>query len=144
MVTSYGSSETSGGCVYNGVPLEGVQLRITPEEKIAISGPVLASTYLGAQTLWETHFNDGWFVTSDTGRIENDKLIVEGRTDDVIISGGENISLSAIESALHAHFPHKSFAAFAVKDSEWGQALHLAVAGDGFPTESEINDYLLQ
>lgn len=143
VVTSYGSSETSGGCVYNGVPLEGVQLRITPEEKIAISGPVLASTYLGAQTLWETHFNDGWFVTSDTGRIENDKLIVEGRMDDVIISGGENISLNAIEGSLHAHFPHKSFAAFSINDSQWGDALHVAVAGAGFPSEIEMNEYLV-
>lgn len=144
LITSYGMTETSGGCVYNGVPLHGVEIKIGADSKIAVRGSVLASTYVGAQTLWETSFVDGWFMTSDSGHFANDTLVIDGRMDDVIISGGENISLSAIESALHAHFPHKSFAAFAVKDSEWGQALHLAVAGDGFPAESEINEYLLQ
>ena len=144
IVTSYGSSETAGGCVYNGTPLDGVEVSITPEKKIALKGAVLATTYLGAQTLWDTNINDGWLITSDSGRIENEKLIVEGRIDDVIISGGENISLSAIEGSLHAHFPHKSFAAFAIKDPQWGDALHVAVAGDGFPSENELNDYLVE
>jgi O-succinylbenzoic acid--CoA ligase len=135
-------TETSGGCVYNGVPLEGVEVSITPENRIAIKGPVLAHTYLGAEALWETQYKDGWFHSSDVGRLENDKLIVEGRSDDVIISGGENISLSAIESSLHTHFPHKTFAAFSVKDSKWGDALHVAIAGDGFPSEEEVAAYL--
>jgi O-succinylbenzoic acid--CoA ligase len=142
VVVTYGMTETSGGCVYNGIPLDGVEISITSEKRIAIKGTVLAHTYLGAEALWDTQFKDGWFHSSDLGRIENEKLIVEGRSDDVIISGGENISLSAIESSLHAHFPHKTFAAFAVKDSKWGQALHLAIAGDGFPSEDEVAQYL--
>lgn len=142
VVVTYGMTETSGGCVYNGIPLDGVEISITPEKRIAIKGTVLAHTYIGAQALWDTQYKDGWFHSSDLGRIENEKLIVEGRSDDVIISGGENISLSAIESSLHAHFPHKTFAAFAVKDSKWGQALHLAIAGDGFPSEDEVAQYL--
>jgi O-succinylbenzoic acid--CoA ligase len=137
-------TETSGGCVYNGVPLEGVEISITPEKRIAIKGTVLAHTYLGAAALWDTQCKDGWFHSSDVGRFENEKLIVEGRSDDVIISGGENISLSAIETSLHAHFPHKSFAAFAVKDSQWGDALHVAVAGDGFPSEDDVSRYLAE
>ena len=144
VVVTYGMTETSGGCVYNGVPLEGVEISITPERRIAIKGSVLAQTYLGAQTLWETHCKDGWFHSSDFGRIENERLIVEGRSDDVIISGGENISLSAIESALHAHFPHKTFAAFAIKDSKWGEALHLAITGDGFPADEDVTQYLAE
>ena len=142
VVVTYGMTETSGGCVYDGTPLEGVEISITPENRIAIKGTVLAHTYLGAEALWDTDCKDGWFHSSDFGRIENEKLIVEGRSDDVIISGGENISLSAIESALHTHFPHKSFAAFAVKDSKWGDALHVAIAGDGFPSEEEIAQYI--
>ncbi|CAN2222285.1 CaiC Acyl-CoA synthetases (AMP-forming)/AMP-acid ligases II [Candidatus Nanopelagicaceae bacterium] len=142
IVVTYGMTETSGGCVYNGLPLEGIEISITPEKCIAIKGPVLAHTYLGAEALWDTQYKDGWFHSSDIGRIENEKLIVEGRSDDVIISGGENISLSAIESSLHAHFPHKNFAAFSVKDSKWGDALHVAIAGDGFPSEEEIAQYL--
>jgi len=144
VVVTYGMTETSGGCVYNGVPLEGVEISITPEKRIAIKGTVLAHTYLGAEALWDTQYKDGWFHSSDVGRFENEKLIVEGRSDDVIISGGENISLSAIETSLHAHFPHKSFAAFAVKDSQWGDALHVAVAGDGFPSEDDVSRYLAE
>ena len=142
VVVTYGMTETSGGCVYNGLPLDGVEISITPENRIAIRGTVLAHTYLGAEALWETQCKDGWFHSSDFGRIENEKLIVEGRSDDVIISGGENLSLSAIESSLHAHFPHKNFAAFSVKDSKWGDALHVAIAGDGFPSEEEVAQYL--
>lgn len=144
IVTTYGMSETSGGCVYNGEPLNGVEVRINPDQSIALKGDVLAHSYIGAEVLWETKFRDGWFTSNDIGRIENGKLIVDGRSDDVIISGGENLSLSTIESALHKNYPHKNFAAFAVEDSQWGQALHVAVAGDGFPSESEISDYLVQ
>jgi O-succinylbenzoic acid--CoA ligase len=142
VVVTYGMTETSGGCVYNGVPLEGVEVSITPENRIAIKGPVLAHTYLGAEALWDSQLNDGWFHSSDCGRMENEKLIVEGRSDDVIISGGENISLSAIESSLQAHFSHTSFAAFGVKDSKWGDALHIAIAGEGAPSEEEVAQYL--
>ena len=142
VITSYGMTETSGGCIYDGVPLEGVEVKVGADSKILISGAVVATTYVGAPTLWETVFKDGWYQTSDSGHFAHDRLVVDGRVDDVIISGGENISLSAIESALHAHFPHKNFAAFAVHDSEWGQALHLAVAGEGFPLEDEISEYL--
>lgn len=144
VITTYGMTETCGGCIYDGSPLEGVEVKVGTDSRIAIRGTVLAHTYIGAETLWETVFKDGWFMTNDSGHFAHDKLIVDGRLDDVIISGGENISLSAIESALHAHFPHKTFAAFAINDAEWGQALHLAVAGDGFPAEREINEYLLQ
>jgi O-succinylbenzoic acid--CoA ligase len=144
VVVTYGMTETSGGCVYNGLPLDGVEISITPEKRIAIKGSVVAHTYLGAEALWETEFIGGWFHSSDHGRFENGKLIVEGRSDDVIISGGENISLSAIERSLHAHFPHKSFAAFSIKDSQWGEALHVAIAGDGFPTEEDVSQYLAE
>ena len=144
VVTTYGMTETCGGCVYNGVPLAGVEISFTPEKLISIKGPVVAQTYIGASTLWETTFKDGWFTSSDMGRIENGKLIVEGRSDDVIISGGINISLSEIERSLHSHFPHKSFAAFAVKDSQWGDSLHIAIAGDGFPNENDVRTYLTE
>jgi O-succinylbenzoic acid--CoA ligase len=144
VVTTYGMTETTGGCVYNGIPLEGVEISITGEKKISIKGSVIAKSYIGAEPLWDLQFVDGWFHSTDFGRIENGKLIVEGRSDDVIVSGGENISLSAIEGALHKHFPHKTFAAFPVSDSQWGAALHVAVSGEGFPSQNEISDYLVQ
>ena len=144
VVTTYGMTETTGGCVYNGTPLQGVEISITSENRVAIKGSVLAMSYLGAQALWESQCIDGWFHSTDIGRIENGKLIVEGRIDDVIISGGENISLSAVEGALHHNFPQKSFAAFSVDDSQWGAALHIAISGEGSPLQNEVSDYLVQ
>lgn len=144
VVTTYGMTETAGGCVYNGQALDGVELSVSQDGHISIKGSTLATTYLGAESLWETTFKDGWFTTSDLGRIENEKLIVEGRNDDVFVTGGENLSIAAIERALHAHFPHKNFAALAIEDAQWGQALHIAIAGPGFPGESDISDYLVE
>ena len=106
VVTTYGMSETSGGCVYNGVPLEGVQVAISDAGFIKVSGPVLASNLdFDAQN---------WFVTSDRGELVDGHLIVLGRGDDVIISGGENISLIEIENAISQTFSNFEFAAFAV------------------------------
>ena len=119
VVTTYGMSETSGGCVYNGVPLEGVQVAISDAGFIKISGPVLANNLaLDSQN---------WFVTSDLGELVDGRLVVLGRGDDVIISGGENISLSEIESAISQSFANFEFAAFSVSSDKWGQELHVAV-----------------
>jgi O-succinylbenzoic acid--CoA ligase len=142
IVTSYGMTETCGGCVYDGTPLDGVDVSITAENRIAIKGAVLADTYIGAQAQWDAASKDGWFVSSDLGKIEGGKLIVDGRSDDVIISGGENISLGQIEKSLHAHFPQLICAAFALQDLQWGDSLHLAVVGDGLSAEADINSYL--
>ena len=144
IVTTYGMTETSGGCVYNGVPLKGVEVSITSDHKVAIRGSILATTYVNAEQDWNAQLRDGWFITRDTGHFDHEKLIVDGRIDDVIISGGENISLHAVEESLSLQFPHKHFAAFAIDDSQWGQALHLAVAGDQLPLQSEIDTFLSQ
>ena len=118
IVTTYGMSETSGGCVYNGVPLEGVQVAITDLGFIKVLGPVLASNL--------DLDSNNWFVTSDRGELVDGHLKVLGRGDDVIISGGENISLIEIESAISQSFANFEFAAFAVSSDKWGQELHVA------------------
>lgn len=141
IVTTYGMTETTGGCVYNGIPLDGVEISITAENLIAIKGAVLAETYIGAETLWDLATQDGWFISSDLGKIVDDKLIVEGRSDDVIISGGENISLGQVERALHARFPEITFAAFSVSNPQWGDSLHLAVVGVDIK-EEDVNLFL--
>jgi O-succinylbenzoic acid--CoA ligase len=132
VVTTYGMSETSGGCVYNGVPLEGVQVAISDAGFIKISGPVLANNLdLDSQN---------WFVTSDLGELADGRLVVLGRGDDVIISGGENISLSEIESAISQSFANLEFAAFSVSSDKWGQELHIAAvnAPAEFPDQVAI------
>jgi len=119
-VTTYGMTETSGGCIYNGVPLPGVEFRIG--ETIELKGPMLARVEL----------NDGYFVTSDFGKIENGKLVVLGRADDVINSGGKKVSLSKVENALG-----EAFAAFGTNNQEWGSSLNIA-------TTSKMSDDEIQ
>ncbi len=138
IVETYGMSETCGGCVYNGTPLDGVTVEIGQGGEIRISGAVLATGYVNNQAAWDKAFVDGWFTTSDLGEISNGTLKVNGRSDDVIISGGENISLSAVEKILSAKFPDCESAGFAMDDSEWGSALYVALAGAKTPSESDI------
>ena len=120
VITTYGMTESCGGCVYDGVALDGVEIEIR-NQKISIKGPVLASSVV---------LNNGWFETNDLGEYENNRLLVIGRSDDVIISGGENLSLIAVEDSLTIAFPNIQFAAFAIEDPRWGQSLQLAVVGD--------------
>ncbi len=140
VISTYGMTETSGGCVYNGEPLAGVQIEITPDKLIKISGPFVATTYINDESAWAERHVDGWFLTSDLGEIKSGRLEIQGRADGVIISGGENISLSAIENLIAKKFPKIQCAAFAVKDASWGQSLQLAIVGEF--SESELNSYL--
>ena len=138
LVTTYGMTETSGGCVYNGTPLPGVEIRIG--KTVEIKSPTLAINYLGNEALWNEKIKDGYFITDDLGQIENGKLIITGRIDDVIISGGKNISLSEIEKSLAESFPKIESVAFALPDPEWGASLNLAIVGDF--DESDIHQAL--
>ena len=101
IVSTYGMTETSGGCIYDGIPLDCVDVEITTEGRIKIRGPILASAYLNDPTGWERALVDGWFVTNDLGVFDSGKLKIQGRVDDVIVSGGEKISLNAVELALN-------------------------------------------
>ena len=122
-VTSYGMSEMSGGCIYNGIPLQGVEVEIREQGRIALRGPMRAREYLGARTPLADE--TGWFLTSDSGEIVDGKLIVRGRIDDQIISGGEKISLGAIDEFLNGG-KENLFMSCAIADPEWGQQLCLA------------------
>jgi o-succinylbenzoate---CoA ligase len=120
VVTTYGMSETSGGCVYNGEILEGAEVEVRGGS-IFIRGSLLALNL---------ELSDGWFETNDLGEFVDEKLVVIGRSDDVIISGGENLSLNSVENILSQSFPDIQFAAFSVEDPQWGQTLHIAVVGE--------------
>ena len=120
VITTYGMSETCGGCVYNGETLDGVDVEIRGGS-IFIRGSVLAL---------DLDLVDGWFGSNDLGEFVDEKLVVIGRSDDVIISGGENLSLNNVESILNEHFPTLQIAAFSVDDPQWGQTLHIAVVGE--------------
>ena len=143
-VSTYGMTETSGGCVYNNSPLAGVEISTTSQGLIAIKGPMLASTYLNDQKGWNQSMVNGAFITNDVGTVSDGKVYVEGREDDVIITGGEKISLASVEAALSAKFILSEFAAFSVADAEWGQALHIAIAGKNVISQAAITMLLSQ
>jgi O-succinylbenzoic acid--CoA ligase len=129
-VTTYGMSETAGGCVYDGVPLEGARFRLseTGSGRIELAGPMLASGYLGEPDLTAESFADGWFRTSDAGqRTPDGRLRVLGRVDDVITTGGESVHPAAVERVLNRQTGVRAACVVGVADAEWGQLVAAAV-----------------
>jgi O-succinylbenzoic acid--CoA ligase len=126
IITTYGMTEMSGGCVYNQKPLEGVDVKISDAGLIQLSGPMIASGYLLANGELEKFADSDSFDTTDLGEITNGMLKVLGRVDDVIISGGEKISLSAVEEIIKQILPKMDLIAFAMADDLWGEKLCLA------------------
>lgn len=119
VVRTYGMSETCGGCVYDGVPLDGVELRIDERSQVLISGPMLFDGYADPVATAAV-MHDGWFMTADVGEIVDGRLRVTGRSDDVVISGGVNIALPAVTAALRQLDSVRDAVAVAVDDREWG------------------------
>ena len=140
VVTTYGMSEMSGGCVYDNQPLAGVDVEINIDGLVRLRGAMIASGYLNQPEMWQRATADGWFTTQDIGHITDGKLFINGRADDVIISGGENISLSAIDSLLNNRFSPQQFIAFGAPDAEWGTKL--CVASNAPIAREEIRDFL--
>ena len=126
IVRTYGSTETCGGCVYDGVALGNVRLRIEHGE-VQVSGPVLADGYLGDEERTDAAFlrdRDGsrWYRTGDAGLIEDGVLRVRGRLDHVIVSGGLNVSLDRVERIVRG-IPGLALAVVVgVPDERWGEA----------------------
>jgi len=125
VITTYGMTETSGGCIYNNRALPGVSVEADETGRLMIKGPILANGYENNQELWNENFKDGWFLTNDLGTVKDNEVLVIGRSDDVVLSGGENVSLIAIENELAANFPDVNFLATSITDFEWGQKICL-------------------
>jgi o-succinylbenzoate---CoA ligase len=131
VVTTYGMSETCGGCVYDGVPLDGVQVRLEAG-RVLLSGPVLARGYLGdpvGTARAFTHDDDGarWFRTDDAGTLDDGVLSVLGRLDDMIVTGGVNVAPAPVE-ALLAQWPGvREAVVVGVPDPQWGHRVGAAL-----------------
>lgn len=120
VVLTYGMTETCGGCVYDGVPLDGVAVAVGADARIAVRGPVLFTRYHAVPATGPGP--DGWFTTPDRGHWSPDgRLEVLGRVDDVIVTGGHNVAAGALARLLCEH-PAVADAAVAGRaDPEWGQ-----------------------
>lgn len=131
VVATYGASETAGGCVYDGEPLDGVVVAIDDDGRIRIGGPTLFDGYDGDPALTARTLVGGWFLTSDAGRLgEDGRLQVLGRLDDVIVSGGVNVPGPAVAARLREHPAVSAVEVVGVPDPEWGQRVVACIVGD--------------
>jgi len=130
IVTTYGMSETSGGCVYDGVPFPGVEVALDADGRVRLRGPVLADGYLAADgtidraATAEAFDPDGWLRTNDAGVWQDGRLVVVGRLDDVIVSGGVNVAPATVEAAVDSWLDSLGggeSCVVGVPDDEWGQ-----------------------
>jgi o-succinylbenzoate---CoA ligase len=128
IITSYGMSETCGGCVYNGMPLDDVRVAIGPGDRIRVAGPVLFAGYRLRPDLTAQARDGQWFVTSDIGSIgPSGELVVRGRADDVINTGGEKVVAGEVEAALAACTGVRACAVVGRPDPEWGEVVTAVV-----------------
>ena len=145
VVSTYGMSETCGGCVYDGVPLSGVEVTVEPEsERILLAGPTVFSGYRLRDDLTRAALRGRQLLTQDRGRWEDGRLSVLGRLDDVVISGGVNVDLGAVERAA-AGWPELAGAELAVvgvPHPEWGT--EVVAVTDGTGSELGLRHYLRQ
>ena len=129
VVTTYGMSETCGGCVYDGVPLAGVDVGLDERGRVSIGGDPVFSGYRLRPDLTAGALVDGRLLTADRARWVDGRLEVLGRVDDVVVSGGMNVDLAEVEQHLRS-WPELGGADVAVvglPDPEWGTAV-VAVA----------------
>ncbi|HEU5033709.1 MAG TPA: AMP-binding protein [Mycobacteriales bacterium] len=145
VVTTYGMSETSGGCVYDGRPLDGVDIRMDGDGRIHLRGPVLMSGYRGRPDLTAEVLRDGWLRTADLGSWDGTRLDVHGRVDDVIVSGGENVVAARVEAALAEHPAVREVTVVGTPDPEWGErVVAYVVAADDALTLPEARSWVAE
>ncbi len=145
VVITYGMTETCGGCVYDGMPLDGVRVAIRDEDdprapaagdgsgRIWIGGPVLFSGYRSGGPSGVASL-DGvpWFRTGDVGRLDAEgRLTVAGRADDVINTGGHKVIPGEVAAALESFPGVRDVAVVGEPDPEWGErVIAVVVAAD--------------
>ncbi|MET1017677.1 MAG: AMP-binding protein [Leifsonia flava] len=130
---TYGSSETAGGCVYDGVPIGSTQVAVR-DGLVELAGPTLAWGYLDDEERTAAAFveRDGcrWYRTGDLGELAPDgRLRVLGRADNVIISGGVKVSLDAVERAVRALPGLEDAVVVGVRHPQWGEVPAIALPG---------------
>lgn len=132
VVRTYGMSETAGGCVYDGVPLDGVRLRVDDDGRIVIGGPTLASGYRNPPQP-DPFAEPGWFRTDDIGAVDDSGILrVLGRADEAISTGGSTVLPQPVEAALRTHPAVADCAVFGLADERLGQRVVAAiVVADG-------------
>jgi o-succinylbenzoate---CoA ligase len=127
VVRTYGMSETAGGCVYDGIPLDGVKVQVRDDGRIVIGGPTLAKGYRNPPDP-DPFTETGWFRTDDVGVVDDSGVLsVLGRVDDAISTGGLTVLPHPVEAALRTHPAVADCAVFGLADERLGQRVVAAV-----------------
>jgi O-succinylbenzoic acid--CoA ligase len=146
VVRTYGMSETAGGCVYDGVPLDGVRVRID-DGRVALGGATLAKGYRNPVDP-DPFAEPGWFRTDDIGAVDDSGVLtVLGRVDDAISSGGLTVLPQLVEAALATHGAVVDCAVFGVADDRLGQRVVAAIVVApecAAPTLAELRAHVAQ
>lgn len=143
VVTTYGGTETSGGCLYEGRPLTGVGADVDEQGRLLITGPMLARGYLGdaagSRASFVPRSGRRWFLSADLGEQGPDGTWqILGRADDVISTGAHKVHPSLVEDALSAHPAIARSAVLGAPDPEWGQRVVALVVLDPRAAPSEL------
>jgi O-succinylbenzoic acid--CoA ligase len=134
-VTTYGMTETGSGLVYDGVPLDGVEIDVTPDGEIRLRAPMLLRCYRDGTSPVDV---GGWLATGDLGEwLPDGRLHVQGRRGDLVITGGENVLPEAVEAALADHPGVADVMVRGVDDPEWGQLVEAVIVPVGDPPTLE-------
>lgn len=128
VIETYGMSETCGGVVWDGLPLPGIDVRLDDTGRVRIAGPTLFTGYHERADLTGKALVGGALLTNDRGHWDGTRLVIDGRVDDVIVSGGINVDLAEVRAAASALDPET--AVLGMPDAEWGSRVVLfATAG---------------
>ncbi|MCV7386399.1 o-succinylbenzoate--CoA ligase [Mycolicibacter longobardus] len=146
VVRTYGMSETAGGCVYEGVPLLGVAVRVGGDGRIKVGGPTVARGYRNPVDP-DPFAEPGWFQTDDVGALDpSGRLTVLGRADDAISTGGLTVLPGPVEAVLSTHPAVADCAVFGIADDRLGQrvAAAVVVAGATPPTLESLRAHVAE
>lgn len=122
VVTSYGMSETCGGCVYDGIPLDGVTATTADDGRISLQGRVVGRGYRGRPG-HPAFAEPGTYRTDDLGSWHEGRLQIVGRADDIIVTGALKVAPAMLENAISALSSVAQVVVVGVPDPEWGHRL---------------------
>lgn len=131
VVTTYGSSETAGGCVYSGTPIPGARVRIGEDGRILLGGPMIAQGYRNVDSSAFSVDDSGtsWFATSDAGAFVGNTLNVTGRLDAIINSGGLKLHPEQLEQHILRVPGVEAACVVGIPDPRLGQMIVAAYSG---------------
>jgi len=131
VVVTYGLTESGSGVIYDGIPLDGVEVAIGDDGAISLRGPMLLRAYRDGR---DPKSGDGWLSTGDVGSFDElGRLVVHGRADECIVTGGENVWPTAVEAILIDLPGIAEVAVAGTPDPEWGERVVAYVVADGRP-----------